>query len=212
MSAANRFLFETRFDAGAGPAPAPAPRKSFTAVELEAAKSAAHQAGLAAGRAAAQKEIALRLAAAVEALSAALARTMEDISARLDAHGRERVSAAAEMVRRLFPALAARHEFGEIEALLSECLARVADEPRIVLRLADPLVADFKPHLDELLARSSYAGKVILLGDPGLREGQARIEWADGGVERDAGAVWRDIDETLQRYFAGIDGPGTPGT
>jgi hypothetical protein len=28
------------------------------------------------------------------------------------------------------------------------------------------------------------------------------VEWADGGVERDAGRIWRAIEEALARYVA----------
>ncbi|MBM3522088.1 MAG: hypothetical protein FJX57_03960 [Alphaproteobacteria bacterium] len=207
MTAANRFLFENRFDAAKGVPPPPPPRKSFAPAELDAAKAAAHQAGLAAGRAAAQKEIDARIATAAEALAHGLDGAIAEITARHEAQAREGVMAAAEMVRRLFPAFAARAEFVEFEALLAECLSRLADEPRVVLRIADGLVEAFKPRLDGLLARSSYAGRVILLGDPALGEGQARIEWADGGVERDAPRVWAEIDEILQQHVAGLGMP-----
>ncbi|MBL8697240.1 MAG: hypothetical protein JNK67_02640 [Alphaproteobacteria bacterium] len=207
MTAASKFLFETRFDAGAAPA-APPPRKSFTPAEIEAAKTAAQQAGLAAGRAAALKEIEAKVAAAADSIAKGLDRALGDFVDRQEAQGREATMAAVEMIRRLFPAFAARQEFAEMEALLAECLLRVADEPRIVLRMADELVDAFKPRLDALLARSSYAGKVILLGDPSLRDGQTRIEWADGGVERDTQRIWNEIDQTLQRYLAGGDPSG----
>lgn len=208
MTATNRFLFETRFDAGT-PAPVPV-RKSFTPAELEAAKTAAHQAGVAAGRAAAQKEIEAKLAAAADSLAKGLERALGDFAQRSAAQGQEATMAAAEMIRRLFPAFSERQEFVEFEALLSECLIRVADEPRIVLRLPDGLIEAFKPRLDALLARSSYPGRVILLGDPALRDGQSRIEWADGGVERDTPRIWVEIDQALQRYLAGGDPSGEP--
>lgn len=207
MSAASRFLFDTRFDVAKGATPPAPPRKSFTPAELDAAKAAAHQAGLAAGRAAATKEVEARIATAIETLVRDLDGALAAIMASHETQGREGVMAAAEMVRRLFPAFAARAEFAELEALLADCLARLADEPRVVLRLADGLVEAFKPRLDGLLARSSYAGRVVLLGDPALGEGQARIEWADGGVERDAPRVWAEIDQILQQHVAGLAMP-----
>ena len=44
-----------------------------------------------------------------------------------------------------------------------------------------------------------FEGRIIVLGDDGMSPGDVRIEWADGGVVRDAGAV----DEAVQRVLAG---------
>ena len=84
-------------------------------------------------------------------------------------------------------------------------LARVvkAAEPRIVVRVPDALVDALKPRIDRAAERAGYPGRVILLGDPAMSDAQSRIEWADGGVERDPARVWAEIDAVLQRHVAG---------
>ncbi len=43
----------------------------------------------------------------------------------------------------------------------------------------------------------AYEGKVVILGDADLGPSDCRIEWADGGIERDVRALWEEIDHVL---------------
>lgn len=201
MVQTSKFLFETRFEAGAPP-PQPM-RKSFTAAELDAARAAAEKAGHAAGRAAAIKEIEARAATVLNILVDGLGGALDQIHARHEAQGRETLAVAVTILRRLFPALAERHEYAELEALLSEALRQLSTEPRIVVRVPDAIVDAIKPRIDRATERAGFAGRVILLGDPAMTDAQSRIEWADGGVERDTARIWAEFDAILQRHLAG---------
>ena len=210
MATASKFLFETNFEPGAA-VPKPLAKKNFNAAEMEAACLAAEQVGHAAGRTAAIKEVEARTAVALETLASRLADDLAKIHERHAAQLRDTLAAAGEMTRRLFPALAERHEFGEIEALFADCVARLNEEPRLLVRAPETLVDALKPRLDRVAERAGYAGRVILIGDPALRDGQTRIEWADGGVDRDSTRLWAEIDTALQRYLTGSAPAGTTG-
>ena len=62
--------------------------------------------------------------------------------------------------------------------------------------------------LVQVTAAAGYTGRIILFADPALKAGDARVEWADGGAERDSAAIWRDIDSAIQRFVEG--GAGAP--
>jgi flagellar assembly protein FliH len=210
MVAISKFLFDTDFAAGdeaSRLAPRPDTRR-FSAVELEAAKAASHAEGVAAGRAAAEQEIARRVADACAAVGARIGELMKAVAARHEAQTREAVAAAAEIVRRLLPALGKREAISEVEALIRDCLTRLHDEPRLVVRVADELLDPVRQRVDQLSAEAGYTGRVILFADPALKSGDARVEWADGGAERDSTAIWRDIDGAIQRFVEG--GAGAP--
>ena len=49
---------------------------------------------------------------------------------------------------------------------------------------------------------AGFAGRLVLRADPALSPGDARIEWADGGVERTPGAVQAEISAAVDRYLA----------
>ncbi|MFO0293901.1 MAG: hypothetical protein ACK51F_11220 [Rhodospirillales bacterium] len=204
MPEITKFLFETRFEAGA-PAPPP-PRKHFTAAEVEAARAAGLRDGQAAGRAKALAEIEARTAAAVESLAAGMGQTLAQIDARHGAQMREALDTAVETVRRLYPALAARHEITEIEALLAECVAQLPGEPRIAVRVPEALAPQIGPRIERAAQRTGFQGQIAIVGDPTLADNQSRIEWSDGGVTRDPSLVWTEIESIVARYGAAEPG------
>jgi flagellar assembly protein FliH len=200
-----KFLFQTRFEAGMRPAPAP--RNNFTAAELEAARKAGEQAGHAAGRAKAMAEIEARAAASLDRLVAGMAGTLEQINARHDEQTRETLATTVEILRKLFPTLANRHEAAEVEALLAECVALMPDEPRIVVRVPEALDGQIRPRFERTIQRTGFAGQVTLIADPALSDGQSRIEWSEGGVGRDTTRLWAEIDTVIARFANPASGP-----
>lgn len=210
MVAISKFLFDTDFAAGdeaARLAPRPDARR-FSANDMEAAKAAAHDEGVAAGRAAAEQEIARRIADACAVVGTKLDQLIKAGAEQREAQTREAVRTGVEIARRLLPSLGKREAIGEVEALIRECLARLHDEPRLVVRVADELLDPVRQRIDKVTAAAGYTGRVILFADPTLQAGDARVEWADGGAERDSAAIWRDIDSAIQRFVEG--GAGTP--
>lgn len=211
MAAVSKFLFDTDFDAAAEPEARLAPRpdmRRYTATEMDEARAAAHAEGVAAGRTEAEQEIGRRIADASAAIGAQLdrlfAQGLKDHATQI----REAITAATEIVKRLLPALGRREAMTEVEALIADCLARLHDEPRLVVRVADELLDPVRQRVDQLAGAAGYAGRVILLADNTLKAGDARVEWADGGADRDTAALWREIESAIQRYVE--DGSGTP--
>lgn len=204
MVAVSKFLFETSFDAAAGSAAAPPPsRRAYPAQEVEAIKAAVRAEAFAAGRAEAERSIEAQTRDLLGRIGAQLAAMVQDAD-RLHAERTEQaVGAAAAMVRKLMPDLASRHALAEIEALLRDCLGRLHDEPRIVVRVHDELLDPLRRRVDAIAQSTGFGGRVILIADPGLAATDARIEWADGGAERNLGAVWQDIDAALRNYLQG---------
>ena len=56
--------------------------------------------------------------------------------------------------------------------------------------------------LTTLPARTAYEGRLVVLGEPSVGVGDCRIEWADGGINRDAGAADGAIGEAVARYIS----------
>jgi flagellar assembly protein FliH len=205
MVAISKFLFDTDFsstDEAARLAPRPDTRR-FSAIEMDAAKAAAHAEGVAAGRAEAEQQIARRVADACVAVGARLGELVSVLARQHEAQTRESVAAATEIARRLLPSLGKREAIGEIEALIRDCLSRLHEEPRLVVRVADELLDPIRQNVDQLTAAAGYTGRVILFADRAIKSGDARVEWADGGAERDSAAIWREIDSAIQRFVEG---------
>jgi flagellar assembly protein FliH len=53
-----------------------------------------------------------------------------------------------------------------------------------------------------LAKQSGFAGRLVILAEPGIETGDCRIEWADGGVVLERAAIEAKIDELVGRYVA----------
>ena len=198
MAQAKKFLFDTAFAAKAEREQKPKPQ--FTEEDLVAARGEGQQAGFQMGRESALREVERRAADALEAVAAGLV-GIDAAQARAVAELRaEAARVALAIAGRLAPELIARQPLAEVEAVIVECLAQLPTEPRVVVRVAEGLVEALTGRIDELARRVGFSGAVVLLGEPVMAPGDARVEWADGGAERDLGRILRAIEEAVGRY------------
>jgi flagellar assembly protein FliH len=207
-----KFLFDTSFDAertakakAAAAAQAVAeepPVPTFSEAELAAARQAAFADGKAAGTAEAEGCHAARLAAALEALPPQLAQIAEDVATAAAERQRDSLEAALVVVRKLFPQLAREHGLEEAHAVIQQCLERLRDEPRVVIRCADADLDALRARAENGAARGGFEGKLVFLADERLVSGDLRVEWADGGAERQQAALWQEIDAVIARALA----------
>ena len=112
------------------------------------------------------------------------------------------VDLALAIVRKLHPALVERQGLAEIESVLSQCLESLKQEPRLVTYVHSARLDALQERLAQLSTSTGFEGRVVLIGDDAMGESDCRVEWADGGVEREAGRIWRAVEEALNRYLA----------
>ena len=96
----------------------------------------------------------------------------------------------------------------EIEAVIRDCLARLRDEVRIVIRVADAVLDAVNERVTALAATAGFEGKIVLIAQEDLQVGDVHVEWADGGAERDSESLWREIDAVVARAI-GVTPPET---
>lgn len=197
MSAPAKYLFDADF--GSTPKPKPAePTIAVAAHEaaLAQAQARAHQAGLAAGIAEADRRGASTLAVMASRLEA-LAAGMAAIEGRLES---EAVEVALAISRKLCPDLMAREPLAELSAMIADCFRQLIGTPHVVVHVAESVHASVREPLEALAKQSGFDGRLVILGEPGIRLGDCKIEWADGGVTRDAGRIETAIAEAVDRY------------
>jgi flagellar assembly protein FliH len=198
MATARKFLFDVSFDE-AEPDPVAASETDFVRADIAAARAA----GYAEGREAALKEAAdfteARTAAALNAIERGLAGIIESRAASVAAAEKAAVELIRTALQKVVPALCRKGPLAELEALIGDCLGECLDEPRLVLRVGDQIFDAVEARIAPLTRAAGYGGKVVLLADAALGPGDGRIEWADGGAERDAGRFLRELDALLAR-------------
>ncbi len=219
MAAIRKFLFDTDFAAPKRPAPpadqaeetaAPIPEEAPPPVFSEEDVALARDEGFSAGK----REGILEAAAAVERQ---IAETLARIEGALpglfaaqrqaaDALQHDGMTVIRALARKTLPRLAEDNALGEIEHLAGVVLDRLRTEPRVVFRVNDGLTAALDEKLAVLAGTKGYAGSVAVIGEAGIAPGDCRIEWSQGGAERQAAAILDEMDRIIQRNSGGTIG------
>lgn len=168
--------------------------------------AAARAEGLAAGRAEGERTAIANAARAQAAAAEALGARVAAMAANLDDARKQSIAEAVELslsiARKLAGGLVAREPVGEIETLIAECLATLDGVPHLVIRCEPQLADAVRDLATGRMSTSGFTGRLVVLGDPEIAIGDARIEWADGGVVRDIRKLSAEIDARIAQYFA----------
>ena len=198
MKPAAKFLFDEDFATGDKP--------TITMVEHERrrkdAEAVAYRNGFAAAQAQAHAEATQRISAALNRIGETmerLSRGLQGVEARLEI---EAVEVAVAVARKLAPELIAAQPYKEIEALATECFRQLVSAPHITVRLPEDIYSGVKDKLEDLARSRGYEGRLAVLADAALGPGDCQIEWADGGINRDAATADAAIGEVVTRYVA----------
>ena len=211
MALAEKFLFDFSFDAPGGdvrqrgvvtPAEVGVSRAELAAAVAQA-RADGHAAGLAEAAAQRERRIGDALAAIAQQLAAMFA--AKDEAQR--ASERSTIELTRAIAGKLFPALVRRGALVELEAIVTQCMRDAIAEPRLVLRVPDTLFEAAQQRMAPLAASLGYPGKLIILVDQELGQSDCRVEWADGGAERDTARSWREIEAALDRAAAALASP-----
>lgn len=213
-NAPEKFLFDTTFESGKTRASADEdkPQPKYFDADLENARAEGFAAGHDAAKREAAQSIEQATAEAANTIAQQLGALEPALAAAQERQTRMAVELSAALVRKLFPKMTERHGPAEIQGLVATALERLRDEPRIVIRVADSLLDTVQKEVGAVAQRAGFDGKIVLLAEPDLAPGDARVEWADGGAERDTDRAWRDIDALIHKVVGFHHGPGAPET
>ena len=190
MSVAHKFTFDLDL-AHKPPASKTMPESEFEQM-VAAAREEGYRQGLAAGQSSVEAQSAT-------AQVAQMVQTIEDYE---KLHLGQSVGLAASVGRKLAAHLIAREPQTELAALLSECMASLEAAPHLVIRCHPDLCDAMKAIAEDRMKVSGFAGRLIVLGDPEIRMGDGRLEWADGGLVRDINAISSEINTRISAYLA----------
>lgn len=198
MATKAKYLFDEDFATGEKP--------TITLVEAERrradAESQAYRKGFSAGEAKAQGEVAQRIAAALAVIADGLDRlnrALDGIEARLET---EAVEVAVAVAGKLAPELIAREPMAEIAALATDCFRHLVTTPHIAVRVGADIHEAAKRELEGIASARGFEGRLLVTADESLTPGDCRIEWANGGINRDRAAVLSTIEDVVGRYVA----------
>lgn len=193
-----KFLFDQDFTAAAKAKPA-IPLEQHQA-QLHGADATGYMRGFAAAKAEILAEAEQRSAAALECIAAtlaAVAQSLGAVEARLEI---EAVEVAVAVAKKLAAALIEREPLAEISALAKECFRHLVNAPHVVVRVNETQHESVARRIEDIARARGLASGLVVLAESDIRLGDCRIEWADGGINRDRGVTEAAIDEAVARY------------
>ncbi len=224
MAEARKFLFDRDFTreqpvVPAGepvveePPPDPATLPAYSEIDLQAVRAAAYAEGFESGKAEGLDEgsngAEAMIARAVALAGQALERLLSELASQGEIARQDAAALALAVGRKIAGIALARHPLAEIEAMIAQCLADMDETraaARVVIRCAPGVTETLNEHMTALTARLHFPGKVIVLADPALAEADCRVEWADGGAERDQAQIEARIADSIARFMAATPG------
>lgn len=196
MVEARKFLFETSFDRDSGRAVL-SQAESAAAAERASLCEQGRQQGLAEARGTIEQLVAdamANIAAGLEILHRDSTEIRRDASVAA-------IEMALALTAKLLPELSAGNAFAEIKSLIGECLAKMVAEPRAVVRVHESLLDPLRQAIDPIAQSAGFSGDLVLLADSALGVADCRIEWADGGAEREVATLQREAEEAARRVL-----------
>ena len=180
-------------------APPPAPAVMFSEEELGLARDGAFDEGRQSGYAAGLEAGGVQIAKSLEALVAALPNLASVQTRANDLVLQDAIRLTQAVLRRAFPAIAESHAFDEVAKVVSDLIPHLLDEPRIIVRVALPLVETIRERLEQIAHSTGFEGRMVVQEDPRLKPGDCKVEWADGGAERDLTRLLAEAEHIIDR-------------
>jgi len=181
---ARRFLFDTDFR----PRPASVASPKDDAA-LAAAVAEAHARGVQEGRAQAEMQAQGRMADALTRLGLAAAGLLGQADARDAEREAQAMDFAVALARRIAGEALDAQPLAAIGDAARSALQHLRGVPHLVVRVHESLVDEAEALVKRLARERGFEGRLVVLGEPDLAPGDARMEWADGGVVRDRARI-----------------------
>lgn len=187
------------------PEPEPEPEEPagppllHTDEDLEIAREEAYVQGHTAALNEAAKGLERALAEAVEACGRGFAMLQPAVEDAQGEVGDLAVQVAMEVCRKMLPHAPEELVGAEVSALVKALMPELAGQPRVVVKTAPEMVERLRPLLQDIADRSGFEGRLVVLDEPGMEPGDARVEWADGGAERNTSRLWKAVDALVER-------------
>lgn len=183
MTGVRRFMFGEDFSAPAQERREAAERAGAAATAaIEAATREAYARGLEAGRSEAAASTARALAEATERLANGIGIALAEIDGRQEAVERDALAFFDAVARAFAGRAVAAQPLAAVAEAAAEAFRHLRGVPHLAARVNEALVDDVEALLRRMARDRGYEGRIIVLGEPDMVPGDARLDWADGGV------------------------------
>jgi flagellar assembly protein FliH len=177
---------------------APRARSSYSSGEVDAIRKES----LAQGKADTEASALALQAKTLGAIAHSLTTVIAQFDAAVLALRQDSAQLALAVGRKLAEHALAAYPLEEVRTLLADCLHKMHGEPRMVVRVPPGCADEIRAGIDRLCEQQGFTGRVVVIAEPALSGADCRVEWADGGVERDLSATYAAIEQSAERWRA----------
>jgi flagellar assembly protein FliH len=172
--------------------------------ELDAAEAAGFARGVVAGRQEAALEIERRLAEVSGRIGAGLEAMLSDVDSRITVVEDEALRFFTKLAATLAGEALSTYPLATISEAAAEAFVHLRGVPHLAVRVSDALVEQVDELTRRMARERGYEGRIIVLGDEDIAPGDARIEWADGGIVRERKDIEAAVTAVLANYHPPI--------
>lgn len=194
-----KYLFDLTFDDGQNKKSdeREKAKPTFSQEQLDAEKQASYEAGMQAGQKSMmedqQQYMNVLLTQIEQRLTHVVAESLGEWQRQLS----QLQEIALVITRKMMPNYIEKYGLAEIESVVAKVLSEVSREPRLVFRVNEQMFDEVSAKINAIASQQAYAGKIVILGDPEIGTSDCRIEWADGGIERNTQILWESIERVM---------------
>ena len=166
---------------------------------LEEARREAFAQGRAAGRQEAEAETQNRLAEASGRVANGIAMVLGDVDRRTAEIETEALAFFDALARKVAGRAIAAQPLAAIEEAAQEAFRHLRGVPHLAVRVHESLVEPVDATLRAIARQSGFEGRIIVIGSDDLEPGDARLDWADGGVAIARADIEACVDDVIAR-------------
>ena len=172
---------------------------TFSEEELELARQQGFEAGKQEGLAATTETLTKQINGTLVQIDLKLETAFQTQAAVNDVLARSALSVAKGICAKMLPALAEKNSLNEVDRVISAVFARLVEHPSTTIAVHSTLCEAIEAHINELSIAKGYQGKIIVQADDTMQPSDCKVEWFNGGSERDSQAIWDDITTIVER-------------
>lgn len=213
MSVAEKFMFEISFDEDTIaqleavevdeiPVEEEEPEEivpTFSEEEVEQARQQGFEAGKQEGLTATSESLTKHINESLMKIDSQLTAAIEIQNSANEEMSRAALSVALGICNKVLPTLANRNAFGEVEHVIEEVFSKILEEPTTRLTVHPDIAEMIEERFTEMAQGKGYQGQIFVQADAGLGPSDCKVEWSNGGSERNTQELWREITAIVDK-------------
>ncbi len=111
----------------------------------------------------------------------------------------------ASFLKKIFPKLAQKHAFAELEEDLGEKLKAVFQRPKLSISVHPEMLGIIEPKIKDMMAQNGYEGKYACYPEKSFGLMDFRIHWEEGGIEKNTERLIEELDRIAHPFLERIE-------